>query len=193
MNRLVLASQSPRRQELLALLRVPFETQPANIDETPKSQEAPIEYVERLALEKAACVFDQQKNISATWVIGSDTTVVCDEQLLGKPESKSDFVRMMRLLSGRAHQVMTAVAVSGPQGHIVESVISTVTFTELSEKQIERYWQSGEPTDKAGGYGIQGLGGVFVTHISGDYNAIVGLPLNLTARLLSQANYPMSF
>ncbi|EAR08663.1 Maf family protein [Reinekea blandensis] len=186
---LVLASQSPRRRELLASLGVDFQTHSVDIVESVRSSEAADRYVSRLALEKAQAGLAQRSD--AQWVLGSDTTVAIDGQILVKPESEADYQAMMRTLSGRTHQVFTAVALVSQQTLFETRVCTDVTFTELTEDYIQHYWQTGEPADKAGGYGIQGLGAIFVEEIRGSYSNVVGLPLHETARLLGQAGLPI--
>lgn len=181
---LVLASQSPRRAELLTQLQVRFTTCVANIDESVLSGETAHAYVLRLAEQKAKAGLAMSDN-DAT-VLGSDTVVVVDNQILGKPIDQADSQRMLKLLSDRTHQVCTAVAVVNRER--VESclVATDVTFKPLSDVEIDAYWHSGEPADKAGSYGIQGLAGRFVTRIEGSYSAVVGLPLYETSELLSE-------
>ena len=181
---LILASQSPRRKELLSQLGVQFQTRPADIDETPLSGESPMDYVLRLSIEKARCIAGSQ---SGTWVLGSDTTVVRGEAILGKPEDEEDAVSMLLSLSGKTHQVLTAVAlVKGEQ--VLSRVVSTqVCFREITESMARAYWATEEPCDKAGSYGIQGLGGMLVRSIDGSYSSVVGLPLAETADLLMEA------
>ncbi|MCC2617652.1 Maf family protein [Aestuariibacter halophilus] len=182
---LILASQSPRRRELLAQLGVSFTTLPADIDETVMTAELPDAYVARLAEQKAAAV--RQQVAVSDWVLGSDTAVVIDGQILGKPADEAEFRSMMLRLSGKQHQVLTAVALIGQTGTTLKVVTTDVTFDVLTDAQIHWYWQTSEPKDKAGGYGIQGLGGQFVKHINGSYSAVVGLPLCETRQLLEQA------
>ncbi|GAA5194517.1 nucleoside triphosphate pyrophosphatase [Ferrimonas gelatinilytica] len=182
--KLCLASSSPRRQALLAQLGYRFSVVAPDIDETPRPAETPEAYVARMAREKAEagralCEPD-------SWVLGSDTIVVQDGQLLGKPADQADGLAMLRALSGRSHRVMTAVALAGP-GRCRDTLVSTkVIFCPLSETQMLDYWRTGEPADKAGGYGIQGLGGNFVRAIEGSYSAVVGLPLVETRELIEQ-------
>jgi len=189
---LILASASPRRKELLSLLVKEFEVLPADIDETPIPKENAKDYVVRIAIEKAkatAFKYRQQDNYDMSAVIiASDTSVVVDGHILGKPTSLQDSVAMLRLLSGRSHQVITSLCFFNLQDeHIAtELVISDVLFREISNVEIEQYWKTGEPQDKAGSYAIQGLGAVFVRSISGSYSAVVGLPLYETAQLLAQ-------
>ncbi len=186
---LILASQSPRRRELLTSLGVPFEIRVNPIDETVKPNEAAESYVSRLALEKAQCTL--QAEAKNCWVLGSDTSVVVGSKILGKPESKGECIEMLTALSGNTHRVLTAIALVS-QDLILDALVETkVTFVHLSDKMKDAYWRSGEPCDKAGGYGIQGLGGIFVSKIEGSYSAVVGLPLHETAKLLSQANLPI--
>ncbi|WP_026376642.1 Maf family protein [Aestuariibacter salexigens] len=184
MSKLVLASQSPRRAELLTQIGVAFRQQVADIDETPRMGESAQDYVSRLAVEKALAVLP---GVAADEVVlGSDTVVVVNQQVLGKPEDESQFRRMMSLLSGTTHQVLTAVCVASREKTLTATVGADVTMQPLTAQQIHWYWQSGEPHDKAGGYGIQGLGARFIKHISGSYSAVVGLPLFETTELLLQ-------
>lgn len=188
MKKLILASQSPRRRELLAQLGYQFSCCPADIDETVQANELPVEYVERLALEKAQYIAKNQPD--TTLVLGSDTCVVYAEKILGKPENLAQCLEHLTLLSGNKHQVLTAIAVV--QGKFSQSlVVSTdVEFKVLSKEEIMNYWQTGEPQDKAGSYGIQGIAGQFVTQINGSYSAVVGLPLYETAQLLAEFAFP---
>lgn len=184
MTQLYLASGSPRRRELLAQIGVPFSVVGAPIDETPQSGEAPAAYVERLARAKAEAGFTHIDGAGV--VLGADTTVVLDGKIMGKPESREDGVGMLGDLSKREHQVLTAVALTDGQRTLSRCVTTTVRFRTISFEEALRYWASGEPLDKAGGYAIQGLGAVFVSHIEGSYSAVVGLPLSETAALLEQ-------
>jgi septum formation protein len=190
MVQLVLASHSPRRRELLSILGIEFTVSGADIDESVKAGEQPENYVNRLAVEKAKAVHDQLDD-QGVWVLGSDTTVVADGEILGKPVDEGDFIRMMTLLSGRDHRVLTSVALLSDGRQFVDCVETRVRFMTLSANQIAAYWASGEPVDKAGGYGIQGLGSVFIEKIEGSYTAVVGLPLHETAKLLGQADIPV--
>lgn len=187
---LVLASQSPRRKELLQQLGYTFDCVPANIDEAAHINETPDKYVSRVALEKAQCIALQQTE--NTVVLGSDTSVVFEEHILGKPESLEDCISMLSMLSGQKHQVLTAVAAMQGSRAKVLLVSTDVYFKELSKNEIIRYWHTGEPQDKAGAYGIQGIAGQFVTKIMGSYSAVVGLPLYETAELLSMFNLTSS-
>ncbi len=177
-----LASASPRRAELLAQIGVRFATCPTDIDERVLAAEAPAAYVERLARAKAAVALARLPQ--GACVLGSDTAVVLDGQILGKPADFTEAQATLRALSGRAHEVLTAVALADATRCEVRVVATRVWFTALSDAQIARYWASGEPCDKAGAYGIQGLGAVFVSRIEGSYSAVVGLPLCETAQLL---------
>lgn len=182
-----LASQSPRRRELLEQIGIEFEVLRAEIDETPLGNEAAGDYVKRLAIEKAKA--GQAIAMANKPVLGADTIVVLDDQLLGKPRNKDHAISMLLALAGRQHQVMTAVALV--QGDVVVSdvVTTAVTFRIISEQEALNYWDSEEPKDKAGGYGIQGLGAQFVEKIDGCYFAVVGLPLMKTQQLLSKLSF----
>ncbi|HEX5793159.1 MAG TPA: Maf family protein [Rheinheimera sp.] len=181
---IALASSSPRRRELLAQLGVNYELVKADIDETPLPAESAVLYVQRLALAKArAGLARLNKDLP---VLGADTVVVADDTILGKPADFTEFRRTMQLLSGRSHQVMTAIALADAQRQLTALVCTEVTFRQLSAAEITAYWASGEPRDKAGGYGIQGLAGRFVRRINGSYSAVVGLPLCETEQLLQQ-------
>lgn len=181
---LILASKSPRRRELLTQLGYLFTCLSADIDESIARQEKPADYVLRLALEKAQAILDVSDE--NTTVLGSDTCVLIDNEILLKPQNFADSQRMLTLLSGRQHQVLTAVAVINLQQQLSTLVKTNVFFKKLSPVEIQNYWQTGEPQDKAGSYGIQGIGGQFVTKIQGSYSAVVGLPLYETVELLSQ-------
>ncbi|WP_421853050.1 Maf family protein [Marinomonas sp.] len=189
---LVLASASPRRKELLSLLVKEFEILPADIDETPNHQEKAEDYVVRMAVEKAKAAslkYQQQFGFNASTIfLSSDTSVVVDGYILGKPASLEDSRSMLRLLSGRSHQVITSLCLCNlKHEHVAtQCVISDVLFREISDVEIDQYWKTNEPQDKAGSYAIQGLGSVFVRSISGSYSAVVGLPLYETAQLLAQ-------
>jgi septum formation protein len=174
----VLASASPRRRELLRLVGIEHTVIPADIDEDYPPGEAPAVYAERLAREKAGAI-DRADAV----VIGSDTIVVVDGDVLGKPRDREQAVAMLRRLSGRAHVVMTGVAVAwrGRMSSGVEEV--SVTFRALSDDEIRRYVETGEPMDKAGAYGIQGFGATIVDRVDGDYFAVMGLPLSRLVRL----------
>ncbi|KAB5621321.1 septum formation inhibitor Maf [Pseudomonas putida] len=188
MTRLHLASGSPRRRELLAQIGVPFTVVSAPIDETPQVAEAAQAYVERLAQAKAVAGFNLLDAPGV--VLGADTAVVLDGQILGKPENREHALAMLGDLSKREHQVLTAVAVTDGTRSLSLCVATKVRFRTISFDEACRYWDSGEPLDKAGGYAIQGLGAVFVSAIEGSYSAVVGLPLSETAELLEQFGIP---
>ena len=188
MNKLILASQSPRRKELLAQLGYQFSCCPADIDETEQANETPMQYVERLALEKAqAIAVDQCDN---TLVLGSDTSVVNEGIILGKPKNLAQCIAHLSALSAKTHQVLTSIAVV--QGPLSKSLVvcTEVEFKVLSLQEIKNYWATGEPQDKAGSYGIQGIAGQFVKQIKGSYSAVVGLPLYETSTLLAEFSLP---
>ncbi len=179
---LILGSASPRRRELLAQLGVNFQVHASDIDETPLPDEPPSAYVARLAEAKSSAVMAEVGD--AVPVLGSDTIVVSQGELLGKPADEADAVRMLSALSGREHQVMTAVCLRDKDRHEVVVVVSDVTFRELTPADISAYWQSEEPKGKAGAYAIQGLGATFISAMKGSYSGIVGLPLYETDQLL---------
>lgn len=185
MTAVALASASPRRRELLAQLGVDFVIVQAPIDESVLPGENAADYVLRLAITKAQAGYAAQVQPLPT--LGADTIVVVDGEILGKPRDEADFLRMMRLLSGRGHQVYTAVALcqDPATAPAAVTVCTDVWFGVMTEAQMRTYWHSGEPADKAGGYGIQGLGGRFIEKIHGSYFAVVGLPLYETAALLA--------
>ncbi|MDU9406761.1 Maf family protein [Pseudomonas sp. zfem001] len=186
MAELFLASASPRRRELLAQIAVPCVTQIASIDENPLPAEPAAAYVERLAREKARAGLLALGGRKDVVVLGADTAVVLDGRILGKPADFAESRAMLQALSGRSHQVMTAVALVGGDREAARVVSSEVSFRPISEAEIEAYWASGEPCDKAGSYGIQGLAAVFVNRLQGSYSAVVGLPLCETAELLGE-------
>jgi septum formation protein len=179
-----LASASPRRSALLHQIGVTHQVSPVAIDETPAAAEVPLEYVQRLARRKAEALWEQLPAASRRPVLGADTAVVVAEQILGKPSDAAEHAAMLQQLSARTHQVLTAIALRYDQGIEVRVSVSQVTFRALQPSEIASYWRSGEPGDKAGGYAIQGLGAIFVEHMSGSYSGIVGLPLYETAELL---------
>lgn len=184
MPKLILASASPRRKALLSQLGFDFDVVVSNIDECCLPGELPRTYVARLAQEKALSV----KNSIETDVIvlGADTIVVLDDLILEKPRNKGDAERMLLSLSGRNHTVMTAISVVAMDRVHTLVVDTRVWFKPLTKNEIDEYWKTGEPVDKAGSYGIQGLGGKFVTRIEGSYHAVVGLPLFETDQLLHE-------
>jgi septum formation protein len=184
---LVLASASPRRRELLAAAGIPFEVVPVDLDETPLDGEVPDAHVQRLAREKASTAQAMRPD---ALVLGADTIVVVSGQILGKPRDAEDAARMLRALAGRAHDVLTGVALTGARGTTVELERTRVWFTPLSEQEIADYGASGEPRDKAGAYAIQGLASKFVVRIDGSYTNVVGLPVALVYRLLKGYSEP---
>ncbi|MCE5364551.1 Maf-like protein [Pseudomonas sp. 32.2.56] len=190
MATLYLASGSPRRRELLTQIGVPFLTQIAPIDENALPGESPLAYVERLALAKGHAGLAALADSDGAVVLGADTAVVLDGHILGKPRDRADALATLQALSGRSHQVLTAVALVSRERQVARVVTSQVTFRPLTQAEIEAYWASGEPQDKAGSYGIQGLAAVFVSQLQGSYSAVVGLPLCETAALLAEFAIP---
>jgi septum formation protein len=185
--RLVLASGSPRRRELLSRLGVHFTIRVPDVDERPGPAEEPRVYVERLARLKATRAATPGRTDPREIVLAADTTVALAGSILGKPTDAADAEVMLRALSGRTHQVHTAIAVTGRRGLTSSVTTTAVTFRPLSPAEISAYVATGDPLDKAGGYGIQGLAGQFVRRIEGDYTAVVGLPMAQTAALLAEA------
>jgi septum formation protein len=190
MKPLYLASGSPRRRELLTQIGVPFSVISADIDETPLTQESAAAYVERLARGKAEAGRGTVVSVADFCVMGADTAVVLNGKILGKPVDEADACAMLMMLSGHEHEVLTAIAVL--DGERCESLVvrSLVRFRQISAEEAAAYWASGEPQDKAGGYGIQGLGAVFVAGLNGSYSAVVGLPLCETFELLGHFGIP---
>jgi septum formation protein len=186
--RVVLASKSPRRRDLLGLIGVPHEVRPADLDEIRQAGEAPRQYAVRLAREKAAAIREPD-----AVVIGSDTIVVVDGDVLGKPVDESDAARMLRRLSGRTHEVITAVAVAYRGALESDAEEVRVTFHAMSEERIAAYVATREPMDKAGAYGIQGFGAVNVARVDGDYFAVMGLPLQRLVRVCERLGLRYAF
>ncbi|MGB5627716.1 MAG: Maf family protein [Woeseiaceae bacterium] len=178
-----LASSSPRRREILTALGLDFTVKSSEVEEFRLADESPEQMVLRLATAKALAAEVE----TARFVIGSDTAVVLDGEVLGKPRDRDDAVSMLLRLSGRRHSVVTGVALLGPDGAQTALSTTDVFFREVSRDEALAYWQSGEPRDKAGAYGIQGRGGVFVKSINGSYSGVVGLPVYETMRLLQNA------
>lgn len=185
---LLLASQSPRRQELLRQIEVRFAVLPVSVAEIPEPGESPTDYVQRLALAKAAAGSELHPQLP---VLGADTVVVHRGQILEKPRDRDHGLAMLTDLAGDSHQVLTGVAVCRGDVQRVQVVTTEVRFRAISPTEAERYWETGEPADKAGGYGIQGLGAVFVAHLAGSYSNVVGLPLTETQALLAQFEVPV--
>ena len=182
---LILASASPRRLDLLQSFGLSFEVEPADIDETPKPDESGVAVIRRVALEKARTVAQRRPEAS---VLGCDTGVVLDQALLGKPQSASQARQMLSALSGRSHEVVSAVALVRPDESVLEAVcVTTVWLASLPADWIDRYVESKDPMDKAGGYAIQNQAGLFVSRIEGSYTNVVGLPLYETGQLLRRA------
>lgn len=180
---IILASASPRRSELLQQIGIRHRIHAVDIDETPWPHESPLAYVERVASEKsAACRALLNDELP---VLAADTSVVCDGHILGKPQNQEDAVRMLSLLSGRSHQVYSAVSLRGGK-HWQAVSVSEVSFRPLGVEEIETYWHTGEPCDKAGAYAIQGLASVFIASINGSFSGVMGLPLFETAQLLAK-------
>jgi len=191
MRRLILASASPRRRELLTQAGYAFEVQPAHVNEDLRPDEDAIAYVVRLAREKALCVYTEISSKSSAppqvVVLGADTTVTLDGHILAKPEDAADAARMLRMLSGRTHRVITGVAIATAKGAEVAAEVTGVQFRTLSDEEIAAYVASGEPMDKAGAYGIQGLAAKWIPRVEGCYFNVVGLPLALVATMLEPA------
>lgn len=180
---IVLASASPRRQELLRQVGVSFTVITSGVDEQMDPRLSPGELVEQLALSKAE---DVARRHPDRVVLGADTVVVLGNQVLGKPRDRAGAISMLERLSGREHQVYTGVAVVGQGRRRVEHEVTDVRFRALTRSEVERYVDSGEPIDKAGAYAVQGLGAVLVSGVSGDYFSVVGLPICRTVRILSE-------
>lgn len=182
---LILASASPRRQELLRNAGIAFTVQSADIDETPIPGESAQHCAERLAEEKALAVFESRPQ---NFVLGADTIVIVDGTILGKPSDEDDAVRMLRLLTGRTHSVITGVCLMGPVASEPRSASETtlVTMCEISDKEIHAYVATGEPMDKAGAYAIQGIASRWIPRIEGDYSNVVGLPVTRVYAMLRE-------
>lgn len=183
MPRLVLASASPRRRDILAALGIDFTVRAADVDEVPLAAESAADMVLRLAAAKAAAVERDADEI----VLGADTAVVLGDRSFAKPGSEAEALSMLVALSGELHHVLTGVAVLGPDGMTTALSSTEVRFRDIDPDEARRYWHSGEPEGKAGSYAIQGLGGMFVEQLSGSYSGVVGLPVFETTRLLEQA------
>ncbi len=189
---LYLASQSPRRRELLRQIGVRHAVISASIPEQPAVCEAALDYVQRLAREKAAAGHTQllRQKLPLAPVLGADTLGLLDGEILEKPRDQAHAQQMLRQLSGRTHQVITAVALHSTSLQALRVSTTDVTFRELSDAEITAYWNTGEPQDKAGSYAIQGLGAVFVKEIRGSYSCVVGLPIEATLELLGEFDVP---
>ena len=183
---LILASASPRRRQLLEMLGLPFIVIPSHLPEVRRPVETPIDYVERLAREKAL-------SVPGPLVLGADTTVIARDEVLEKPEDAADALRMLRKLQGRTHQVVTSVALA-VDGVIHQATdITNVTFRRMDDAMLEAYVATGEPMDKAGAYGIQGYGAALVERVDGDFFSVMGLPIRLVINLLEEAGSPYRF
>jgi septum formation protein len=186
MTMLTLASASPRRRELLTMLGIPFDVRPSHIGEVRGAGEAPRAYAERLAREKAM-------SVPGALVLGADTTVLLGEALLEKPADETDALRMLRLLQGRTHEVISAVALVADGVPRVATDVTRVTFRPAGDDFLRAYIATGEPMDKAGAYGIQGYGAALVERIEGDFFGVMGLPVRLVLQLLEDAGQPYRF
>ncbi len=190
MNEMILqlASKSPRRRELLNQIGVEHKVISIDVPEQHRPGESPLAYVSRLAQAKASI---GAAAFPGAPTLGADTIVCCDDRILEKPRDKDDFCSMMQRLSGRAHQVITAVALTHGETTRAAHSITDVCFRDIDDDEIESYWHTNEPQDKAGGYAIQGLGAVFVTEINGSYSGVVGLPIETLTPLLAAFNVPV--
>ena len=184
--KLILASKSPRRAELLAAAGIEFKVRAADVDETPLANESPRDYVLRLAEVKAGAVHAAHDEI----VLAADTTVVLDNEILGKPVDEADAKRMLAALAGNRHEVLTAICLKGARRVISDVAATAVWFHSMSAAEIDEYVASGEPMDKAGAYGIQGLASRYIERIEGSYSNVVGLPVALTWRHLRAISTP---
>jgi septum formation protein len=170
--------------ELLQQIRVPFKAISVDIDETRLGHESPVSFVERMALEKARAGWERSAGLQP--VLGSDTIVVIDGEVLGKPADKVEAHNMLRMLSDKCHQVITAVALVQGERSMIRVSVSEVCFDSLSDEIIQRYWQTGEPADKAGAYAVQGMAAAFIKTLNGSYSGVMGLPLHETCELLGE-------
>lgn len=186
---LLLASASPRRSDLLNQMGVSFEVLAVDIDESRQGDESPVDYVSRLAMEKAQAGFARQDGQLPS--LGADTIVVFDGQIFGKPRDQQHAETMLMALSGKVHSVFTAVAIDNGSGTALAVSETRVEFRTISQSECLIYWQSGEPQGKAGAYAIQGRGGVFVEKLEGSYSGVVGLPLAETEQLLNKFSVPL--
>jgi septum formation protein len=182
---ILLASASPRRSELLRQVGIAHEIRPVEVDESSRPGEAPAEYVLRLAEEKARALWDSLPASGRLPVLAADTTVALEGEIFGKPGNRAESVAMLARLSGRTHQVHTAVAVLHAEGSAAVVSSSSVTMREITQAEMDWYSGTGEPADKAGGYAVQGRAAIFIRHIAGSYSGVVGLPLCETWELLS--------
>jgi septum formation protein len=181
---IVLASASPRRSELLRQVGIAHEVRPIEVDESPLAGEAPADYVRRLAEEKARALWSSLPAARRLPVLAADTTVALDGEVFGKPSSRDESIAMLSRLSGRTHEVHTAVAVLHETGGASRLSSSLVSMREISPAEMDWYWRTGEPADKAGGYAVQGRAAIFIRHLAGSYSGVMGLPLCETWELL---------
>ena len=186
--RLILASASPRRRELLTQAGYVFDVEAADVDETPRANEAPAAYVKRLAGEKARAILARHDGFQGKLlVLGADTTVVCDREILAKPDDTAHAKEMLRKLSGRTHEVLTGIAAATRERVISDVETTEVGFSEISDAELDRYCATREPLDKAGAYGIQGYAARWIPRIDGDYFNVMGLPIARVVRLIEEA------
>ena len=185
-----LASGSPRRRELLQQIGVPFRVIGADLDETALRGESPLAYVSRLAQAKAGLGWERSRALGRAPVLAADTAVVLEGGILGKPSGMKDAIAMLLRLSGRAHEVLTAVALRTVTGSEVKVSRSVVTFRSIDSSEARAYWETAEPSDKAGAYAIQGYAAIFISDLKGSYSGVMGLPLFETAELLKAAGVP---
>lgn len=186
--RLILASASPRRRELLTQAGYVFDVEAADVDETPRANEAPAAYVKRLAEEKAQAILAKHAAFHGLLIVlGADTTVVCDNEILAKPDDAAHAKQMLGKLSGRAHEVLTGIAAATRERVISDVETTEVVFSEISDADLDRYCVTGEPLDKAGAYGIQGYAARWIPRIDGDYFNVMGLPIARAVRLIEEA------
>lgn len=188
MKKLYLASSSPRRAELLSQLDLSFQVITAAIDETPKVNESAQAFVQRMALEKAQAGYQQCK-VNESWVLGGDTLLSLEEDIIGKPSNYAEYTDIMRRLSGNWHEVLSAVALVNQKTKMLKLSVTRVKFKQLTDNEIEYYWQSAEPIGKAGGYAIQGKGACYIERIEGSYSAVMGLPLFELNQLLTESGF----
>jgi septum formation protein len=181
-----LASASPRRQELLHQLGIAFEVMPANLDEIRGTNETPTQYVTRVARDKAAHIARAVPNLDAA-VLGADTEVVLDDEVFGKPRDRNHGLEMLQRLQGRVHEVLTAVVLIYRGHEYMDISRSSVTIAPMTAVEIDRYWDTGEPVGKAGGYAVQGRGAAFIARIDGSYSGVMGLPLFELTQLFKKA------
>jgi septum formation protein len=189
---LILASASLRRQELLRAARIAFTVKPANVPEDPLPGESPEAMCLRLARDKATTVWEQLVDRDGKVVLGADTTVVVDGHILAKPEDAADATRMLRMLSGRTHEVVTGVCLISAAATDARTETTSVTFSRLSDADIAEYVATGEPMDKAGAYAIQGMASRWIPRVEGEYSNVVGLPVVLVNRLLGEIRHRLS-